>query len=83
MIGVFIGNLIGRIILRPIVHFWIGFLAGLFLKLIASNAIITCFNVFNIYIEPSHIPYIFGLIALIGSFFYPADYEIEFEDEEE
>ncbi len=83
IIGSFIGYLIGKIFIRPIVHFWIGFLAGCFLQLILSNAIIFVFSIFNISIEPSYIPYIFGFIGLVSSFFKPNDYEFELYDEEE
>ena len=83
-IGRLIGILLGLVIFKPIIAFIIGFLSGGVMQLLFGNTIVQVFSWFHILIEPIQIPFIFAIIALIGSFFRTVEYPfIEYDDEEE
>lgn len=70
------------VLVKPFVHFAIGYVVGCFIQLILGDIIIIWLSWFHILIEPSQIPLLFAVLALIASFFKTTD-TFYIEDEEE
>lgn len=83
-IGRLIGIILGVIVFKPIIAFIVGLLSGLIMRGLFGDTIVQVFSWFHILIEPVQIPFIFAVVALIGSFFRTVEYPfIEYDDEEE